>query len=310
MRLFFAKRTASLLLLVLALGSLASCTPKPTTVDSSKDASTNASASESTEQTTEGESAISDKISANDRTETDSADPQDKKDTPQPIFPALQSGDYCYVSETKNETTHARLTIDASDRVTGDLQGSIHNQKAGYYTSYRQALDGTIDGSNLNLDVATWIEYDRQNAQEVWRVSDDELMVKNTTLTKENCAVVDKVFQNEDGREASDLTNSAASVKTQEVYFDPGKNSTTVSNAVVRDHRDVYLLSAQGGQKMTLSIRSQEDNAVFDVVTPSGIILGDELTRETFVLPHTGEYQVIVGGTQESATYDLEIGIQ
>jgi len=305
MRLFSVKRTA----LLLGLTLLASCTPSTSTVSPTDNAGSN----EDTTQTETANITADEKISSeqrDDNTEEESASVEDKKETPQPIFPALQPGDYCYVSKTENETTHVRLAIAASDRVTGDLQGSIHNQKAGYYTSYRQALDGTIDGSNLNLDVATWIEYDRQNSQEVWRVSDNGLKVQDTALTKETCAVVDKVFQNEDGLEASDLTDKAESVRTQDVYFDPGKSSTTVSNSVVRTNRDVYVLSAQGGQKMTLSIRSIEDNAVFDVVTPSGIILGNELTKETFVLPHTGEYQVIVGGTQENATYDLEIGIE
>ena len=232
-----------------------------------------------------------------------------EKPTSQPIYPALDPGKYCYATSNDIETIYVRFTVDPSDRVIGNAQGTIHNEAEGYYTSYRQNLDGTIDGSNLNLDIATWIEYDRQNKQETWKVSDKELTLTGNTLTKESCQIVDSTFQNEDGLEASDLTSSANQVKTEQVFFDSGKSSTTLSNTVVRGDRNVYTLTAQGGQRMTLAIRSPEDNAVFDIVTPSGIILGTELTQDTIPLPQTGDYQIIVGGTRGNATYDLDIAI-
>lgn len=61
---------------------------------------------------------------------------------------------------------------------------------------------------------------------------------------------------------------------------------------------------------MDLSITSLEDNAAFDIVDPSGLILGMELKKETVPLPHTGDYKIIVGGTRGSATYDLAITIK
>ena len=61
---------------------------------------------------------------------------------------------------------------------------------------------------------------------------------------------------------------------------------------------------------MTLAITSIENNAVFDVVDPSGIILTTEATAERLSLPHTGEYQVIVGGTRGNATYSMDIAIE
>lgn len=283
---------------------LTSCGPNTTTVEPTEETRPDTAEQSSN---TEEKSAVEEETDANGALATLD---KDKKDTPEPVFPALQPGDYCYGTETENETIYVRLAIDSADRVTGDLQGSVHNEKAGYYTSYRQSLDGTIDGSNLNLDVATWIEYDRQNSQETWKVSDRDLQAADNTLSKESCAVVNKVFQNEDGLEASDLTSDANRIKTEEVYFDAGKSSTTVSSAVVRGDRDVYVLSAQGGQQMYLTITSLEDNAEFDVVSPSGVILGTNATDDKFFLPNTGEYQVIVGGTRGNATYDLVIGIE
>lgn len=299
---FFSDRPVFLLLLLILLTS---CGPNTTTVEPMEEAQ-----ADPAEQpgNTENKSAVEEERA--DENDALATLDKDKKDTPEPVFPALQPGDYCYAADTEDETVYVRLAIDSADRVTGDLQGSVHNEKEGYYTSYRQSLDGTIDGSNLNLDVATWIEYDRQNSQETWKVSDRDLQATDNTLSKESCAVVNKVFQNEDGLEASDLTSGANRIKTEEVYFDAGKSSTTVSDSVVRGDRDVYVLSAQGGQQMYLTITSLEDNAEFDVVSPSGMILGTNVTDDKFFLPNTGEYQVIVGSTRGNATYDLVIGIE
>jgi hypothetical protein len=234
----------------------------------------------------------------------------ENKPAPDPIYPVLSPGRYCYSADTDFETTYIRLSIDSADRVTGDVQSTIHNAESGYYTSYVQAVDGTIDGSNLNLDVETWIEYDRQNRQETWQVSDDALKTDSTTLEKEKCTVASKAFQNEDGLEAADLIESANQVKTTQVFFDSGKRSATVSDAVVRGDRDMYLVKAQGGQTMTLSISALENNAVFDVISPSNMILGTELKQSEIFLPHTGDYKIVVGGTRGNATYDLKVGVE
>ncbi|MFK8184761.1 MAG: hypothetical protein AB8B99_15425 [Phormidesmis sp.] len=233
----------------------------------------------------------------------------DTKDKPKPIAPAIAPGKYCYQANSEEKDLYARITVDAADRITGDFQGSIHDDKNSYYTSYRQKLNGTIDGSNLNLDVATWIEFDKQNSQEIWKVTSKGLSTERDTLSLESCETVSAIFQ-QNGLEADDLTSSANQVLEQEVFFDAGKSSTTVSNAVVRGDRDLYRLTAQSGQQMALTIRSLEDNAVFDVISPSGIILLSETTEDTLYLPETGEYQIVVGGTRGNASYDLEIAIE
>ena len=235
---------------------------------------------------------------------------QVQKDTPKVIVPALEPGTYCYEFDDELGGELVRLTVDKSDRVTGDVQGVVTDEAEGYYTSYTQKVDGTIDGSNLNVDVTTWIEYDKQNRQETWRVSPKSLTMTGEPLPKANCSLVNKAFQNENGIEAKDLTAYANNVRRFPVFFDAGESGTTVSDAVVRGDRDVYVVGAQGGQQMYLSITSVEDNAVFDVIDPSGIILGTEMTDEMIYLPHTGDYEIIVGGTRGNATYDLSIDIE
>ena len=242
--------------------------------------------------------------------EPQAKDPE-QKSSPKPVAVALQPGTYCYQTRTEIEDIDTRFTVGSDDRITGKLQGVVHNEAEGYYTSYAQKLDGTINGSNLDLDVATWIEYDQQNRQETWKVSANQLDINDrTVLSKADCAEVSKVFQNEAGLEAEDLTADAKNVSTQQVSFDAGKSSATVEGSVTGGDRNVYTLTAQGGQQMDLSITSLEDNAVFDVVAPSGLILGTEMKQEQVSLPHTGEYEVIVGGTRGNATYDLAIAIE
>ena len=237
----------------------------------------------------------------------DATDEPDRKlkTAPKAIAPALQPGTYCYEVDNGVLSEVVRLMVDSNDRVTGEVNGVVTDKAQGYYTSYRQKVDGTIDGSNLNVDVATWIEYDQQNRQETWRVSPQSLTMTKDELLTTDCA---QAFQ--EGREAKDLTAFANNVRRSQVFFDAGRSGTTVSDSVVRGDRDVYVLGAQGGQQMYLSITSLENNAVFDVVTPSGIILGTEMTDEMFFLPDTGDYEIIVGGTRGNATYDLSIDIE
>ena len=293
---------------LLLLTALVSCGPQQETANPTDEP---AAQTEISEDSTADSSDIAnaEKDGSNNTAKAPTDKPADQSAS-QPIFPALDPGDYCYTTKTETNTLYARINIAPSDRVTGNLQGTVHDEANAYYTSYNQTLDGTIDGSNLNLDVATWIEYDKQNKQEVWKVSDSTLTLNNETLGTESCDTVNKVFQNEAGLEAKDLTINANQVHTQQVFFDPVSTSTTVSKAVVRGDRDLYQLTAQGGQEMKLSISSLENNAVFDVVSPSGIILGTELTEESIFLPHTGDYEIIVGGTRGNATYDLSIEIQ
>lgn len=58
---------------------------------------------------------------------------------------------------------------------------------------------------------------------------------------------------------------------------------------------------------MSLRISALEDNAVFDVVAPSGLLLTAESREAVVVLPHTGDYQIIVGGTRGNASYELVV---
>jgi hypothetical protein len=98
--------------------------------------------------------------------------------------------------------------------------------------------------------------------------------------------------------------------RTQRIRFARGANSAVVEDAVVRGTRDIYLLGARAGQKMTVSITSVEKNAVFDIIAPNQKMLKQEATNWSAKLPTNGDYRIVVGGTRGNATYKLRVEIK
>ena len=93
------------------------------------------------------------------------------------------------------------------------------------------------------------------------------------------------------------------------VAFEPGASAIVMSDSVVRGNRHTYTIAAGGGQTMELLITSLEENAVFDLIDPSGNVIESEATNTSTVLPADGVYRVVVGGTRGNATYELTIVI-
>lgn len=98
--------------------------------------------------------------------------------------------------------------------------------------------------------------------------------------------------------------------RTRRIRFARGASSAVVEDAVVRGTRDIYLLGAREGQTMILNITSLEKNAVFDIQAPNGELLKEEATSWRGVLPSSGDYSVIVGGTRGNASYKLDVTIR
>lgn len=95
-----------------------------------------------------------------------------------------------------------------------------------------------------------------------------------------------------------------------QIKFDRGKFAKTVQGAVVRGTTEKYWVGAGKGQKMTVKIKSLENNAVFIVVGDGGQLSGDEQTNWTGTLPIKGDYLIEVSGTRGNASYDLTVEIR
>lgn len=106
------------------------------------------------------------------------------------------------------------------------------------------------------------------------------------------------------------LPENNPGIHEKTIQFEKGALGATVVGAVIRGDRDVYILRASAEQEMTLSIGSIEDNAVFDVLSPSGSRLATERRDAALSLPETGAYKVVVGGTRGNASYTLNVMIR
>jgi hypothetical protein len=111
------------------------------------------------------------------------------------------------------------------------------------------------------------------------------------------------------------------------IRFEPGASGTVVSGAVIRGERALYALDARSGQRLALSISSEEDNAAFQVYRPGaraegrdygvqvlgaalpGAGEGEDAKTWSGVLPDTGRYLVVVGPTRGNATYKLIVTV-
>jgi len=192
---------------------------------------------------------------------------------------------YCFSVANDNIDSIARIYIDGNNQVTGRVEATIHNEKASYYTSYTQTLQGTKNGNKLILNITTKIELDTQKTKETWTLTADSLNTGRVVYQKQPCLV-------------------------SQIRFAPGKNSATVSQSVVRGSRDIYLLKANQGQRMDVKITALENNAVFDIIAPNGQVLKTEATQSSLKLPTTGNYEIVVGGTRGNASYQLNVKIQ
>ncbi|MCA1626856.1 MAG: hypothetical protein LC742_02685 [Acidobacteria bacterium] len=102
---------------------------------------------------------------------------------------------------------------------------------------------------------------------------------------------------------------------TRRIRFARGRTTAVLKNSLVRGDVDRYILGARAGQTMTVHITSLENNAVFNLQTPSGKSLEgagevDDATDWSGELPESGDYIIEVGGTRGNATYTLEVTIR
>lgn len=93
------------------------------------------------------------------------------------------------------------------------------------------------------------------------------------------------------------------------IQFDIGAFGSAVEGGVLRDERDLYTIEASAGQGTNLALVSLEDNAVFDLRSPSGDLLDTEAFSVGGILPEDGVYQICVGSLRGNASYTLYVSI-
>ncbi len=98
----------------------------------------------------------------------------------------------------------------------------------------------------------------------------------------------------------------------QNVVFPKGQNGTTIDGSLVRGDQDIYILRANAGQTMRVSVTG---DAAFVIYQPNGKTLpnageGQDATQWEGRLPAKGAYKIEVGGIRGNAEYSLTIGIE
>ena len=216
---------------------------------------------------------------------------------------ALPPGTFCYTQETDMTESKVMLTATADSKVSASTMSAPRGGGDPFFSDD----EGTLDGGVLTLTPAD----QRVGA---WLVN-----LGGLDAGPESVYVAASWWEVRPALEARSLTNTVPSVsepapgsanrRTAQVLFDAGESGTTVSDSLIRGERFVYKLDAQAGQTMQLSIKAPENNAVFDVVSPDGTVLGRELREKSIQLPESGNYETVVGGTRGNASYDLDIAI-
>ena len=127
--------------------------------------------------------------------------------------------------------------------------------------------------------------------------------------------------------EAQESNTNAVPVEI--IRFARGATSKHISGAVIRGERSLYSIDARSGRRLSVSISSVENNAVFQIY-PSGARAerrdygveivgakalpraaeGEDTTSWSDILPATGTYLVVVGSTRGNATYTLRVTIR
>lgn len=137
---------------LLLLAALGGCGPQQKSI-SPIDETTGATTDKATDEiatqaeSASGQSADEERVTNKEARAEDGRNSQEPTDRsseqaiPKPIFPALNPGEYCYFTETEVETTSIRIVVEASDRVTGNVRGIIHNKANGYDTSYSKLVE-------------------------------------------------------------------------------------------------------------------------------------------------------------------------
>ena len=109
---------------------------------------------------------------------------------------------------------------------------------------------------------------------------------------------------------AKPLILAAKGDRIERIRFTRGNSGATIQSSVVRGTRDTYLVAANRRQTMNVSITSLEKNAVFDIQGPNGKLIKQETTSWSGVLPTSGDYRIIVGGTRGNASYRLRVSVK
>ncbi len=266
---------------------------------------------------TEPEELIADTPTTQEPDEQDTTVPSEQSDEPDPVV-GLEPGLYCYLLDSEvGATGGLELIVTPGQPVTVsqsvDSGGRLDPANVSSFVG-----DGTFVGdSELSVVGEFWVEGGIEAQQidgDIWDVSSEKVTIGEQTTTfvdgpptysRADCVEL----PNSEFPSRVDPLDGLIVRVDEPIRFVPGGSSGSVSGAVIRGERDVYRVEVEADQVMSVSITSLEDNAVFDLVSPLGLVLNGEATEVNGVETAPGVYLIIVGGTRGNATYDMTVSV-
>jgi hypothetical protein len=227
------------------------------------------------------------------------------------------AGAYCYSTSTPNLTAEAKLNVQGTS-LTGNVQGMIHNQSAGYFTGYTQTATGLLSGDQAKVQLKIEVDGDKQTAEETWTVTDQSLKTKRETFGRVDCGELGQLSEKAKAAMSAPVTKPKPAVAIKpptkegesQIDFANGGNALKTKGAIVRDEQRVYIFSMKKGQTFIASITSPENNAVIELVGPDRKTIKREATNFEYALPADGDYRVIVGSVRGNAEFTLNANVK
>ncbi len=109
----------------------------------------------------------------------------------------LSDGKYCFAFKDEISNNTLVLNIEGN-KVSGNLSGTIQDQKNAYYSSFVADFTGTKDGENLSVEVSRTVEGSVEKTSEKWVLTSNTLKIDKNTYTKlADCTTAENTTQSE-----------------------------------------------------------------------------------------------------------------
>lgn len=102
----------------------------------------------------------------------------------------------------------------------------------------------------------------------------------------------------------------AQRTRSQRIRISVSSTPSPIQGRVAINDRDIYILSATARQNLTVNLRSEQLNARFTIIAPSGSTIASSSNSWIGSLRETGDYQIVVTSTRAIADYAIQITLQ
>ncbi|NJL45704.1 MAG: hypothetical protein HC922_08245 [Leptolyngbyaceae cyanobacterium SM2_3_12] len=122
-----------------------------------------------------------------------------------------------------------------------------------------------------------------------------------------DCALVNPEFAGPDGLDANQLMVGLDPESAMLLEFVLGETILKESGSLPAEGRMLYRINLEGGSTLDLEVTGANPLPQFDVIAPSGLIVARSESQASLVLPHSGQYQIILHQSGGATPYQLKL---